>query len=85
MVQCERDLGNVEHDSGLGESPLLVHVVKQLTPCEVVQNKVNPELSLKDKLHLHNKGVAHLQQYQLFKVDTGHTVVIHYHVLAHRL
>lgn len=60
MVKSQSNLSNVKANSILMKSALRLHVMKQFTTSHKVHNKVDPILSLENKLHLNNKGVIHL-------------------------
>lgn len=85
VVKSKCDLGNVEADLLLLESALLLHEPKKLAARHEVHHEVDAIFALKHELHLHDEGVVHLKHYHFLEADIFDAVVIHHHILAHRL
>lgn len=62
-----------------------LHILEQFSPCHVLNHKVDPEASLKHKLHLHYEGVVDLQHNHALQIDVFNCVLVHDDVLAHAL
>lgn len=76
IAKCQDNLGTDKLDSGLSEPSHFVNVVIDVASWQVLEEEVNLELVLEDKVHRVDERVVRLEQNVLLVLDVLHLLLL---------
>ena len=85
ISKCQYNLSCNKLDLVLIESLLFVQIVVDVTTWHILQEEIDPQLVLKDVLHLVDKRMVSLEQNLLFDLDIFNLIFLQNHILVETL